>query len=83
MTDPYGTMEITVSRAFKINMGNFENSDSFAAIKVTVPIDRDIEEIANDLAEKLDTIQYPDILQAHNLTSERRSFVHHLVSDEN
>lgn len=74
-------MEVTVSRTLKINMGNYESMDSFAAVKVTVPSTSDIEALAADLSEKLDTVQFNDIELAHNLTGFKNSYVHSLVSE--
>lgn len=58
------TLEITLSRSFKINMGNYESTDTFAAVKTTVASGVDMIEVGHQLTEVLDRVQADDLAMA-------------------
>lgn len=58
------TLEVTLSRSFKINMGNYEATDTFAAVKTTVVTGVDMLEVGHQLTEVLDRIQADDLAMA-------------------
>lgn len=74
------TLEVTLSRSFKVNMGNYEATDTFAAVKTTVASNVDMEELGHQLAEVLDSLQNDDLALAKSLTKEKNSQVHKLVN---
>lgn len=82
VSDAFGTMEVTVSRSFKINMANYEAMDFFAALKVTVERDAELELIAEELGDKLDTLQHNDMELARNLTGFKGSLAHAFAPED-
>ena len=65
--------EVTVSRTFKFNLGNYESLDTFAAVKRTIPLDADLSAYAVEMGDALNTLQLEDILRAAKFTKEPKS----------
>jgi hypothetical protein len=77
--DSMNAMKVSISRTFKINMGNYESMDSFVSVTLDVTEGSDLEELATKFGETLDTLQAPDLELAHHLTKERNSLVKILI----
>lgn len=65
------TMRVTVSRSFKINLGDFQNMDSQVGISFDVPVDADMDEVSERTATMIDALQEPDMNLAHMVTGKR------------
>lgn len=72
-------VEVVASRAFKVNMGNYESADSFVSVKMTVTPETDFEKLSGELEDVIDTLQGGDLVLFKSLTTERKSIAHKLV----
>jgi hypothetical protein len=72
-------IEVVASRAFKVNMGNYESADSFVSAKINVNLAASLEDVAATLGEIIDTLQEPDLTLFKSLTKESKSIAHRLV----
>lgn len=63
-----GAIEVTVSTAFHVNLGNFENKDAFASAKARFAADADPEQVAQYLWDRVYTSISPELEQAADLT---------------
>lgn len=82
-------IEVTVSTAFHVNLGNFENKDAFASAKARFAADDDPEAAATYLWDRVYIAISPELEQAASLTVHESkirgekdgTFIHILVTD--
>lgn len=84
-TDGAATLtEVTVSRSYKINPGNYEAQDSFVALKYTVSDATDMVELGERAQRDMDSIQAPDLYRILDFILEhdpknKKSLIHSLA----
>ncbi len=73
-----GFYEYTVTSTIKVNYGNFEGVNPFAAVKARFAADVPIEDVAKDMDERAFTLLSPQ-LEAASVVAQKSSFVHSLI----
>lgn len=73
-------IEVTISRAYKINAGNYESQDSFVAIKYTVSAATDMIALGEKAQQDIDAIQSPDLFRIQDIVGKGKSMIHDLIN---
>lgn len=75
-------IEATVTRSYKINAGNYESQDSFAAVKYTVSEDTDMIALGERAQADLDALQSPDLFRIQDVVNNNgsKSMINQLVN---
>lgn len=82
-------IEVTVSTSFQVNLGNFENKNTFASAKARFAADADPEGAAAYLWDRVYTSMLPELEQAADLTVHKSNvrgdkdgtFIHLIMAD--
>jgi len=82
-------IEVTVSTSFQVNLGNFENKQTFTSAKARFAADTDPEAAAEYLWDRVYTTMAPELEQAANLTVHKSTvrgdkdgtFIHLIMAD--
>lgn len=82
-------IEVTVSTSFQVNLGNFENKNTFASAKARFAADADVDEVTEYLWDRVYATLAPELEQASELTvnssavrgDKEGTFIHILVTD--
>lgn len=80
--EPVTLIEVTASRGFRVNLGNYEHADTFASAKVTVTPDADMNSIMDKLNDTIDSIQLEDLKWYLSLAEARKqssTLAHHIL----
>lgn len=84
-----GAIEVTVSTSFQVNLGNFENKQTFTSAKGRFSVDADPEGVAEYLWDRVYATVAPELEQAANLTVHKSAvrgdkegtFIHLIMAD--
>ena|SRR5260221_13890584 len=82
-------IEVTVSTSFQVNLGNFENKNTFTSAKARFAADADPEGVAEYLWDRVYATVAPELEQAANLTVHKSqvrgdkegTFIHLIMAD--